>query len=272
LGDGEHERSGGQAKGESDTRNFDQAEHRKKSQTAAQLERSAKEITQPRHQQFVLLCRKRDPKKRSFLFLQMVRIKRSTFHMKNALLSSAVLLGISIFNGNSAQAQTVPAGSALRVRTVDPIDVHSAQPGAKFRGTLADPVMNKNGVVLIPRGTPVQLTAVNVRRAGTFKGRDRIDLKVDSIIFTGRAYPVVSTVAESKGHSRGKRTLTGTGIGAGAGGLIGGLAGGGAGLAVGALVGGGGGTAVAAATGKKHLTIPPESMLSFQLQSALMLK
>jgi hypothetical protein len=194
--------------------------------------------------------------------------------MKKALLRSTVLLGISIFSGNAAQAQrvTIPTGSAFRVRTVDPIDVNSTQPGAKFRGTLADPVMNKNGVVLIPRGAPVQMSAVNVRRSGTFRGRNRIDFKVNSITFNGRTYPVVSTVAESKGHSRGKRTLSGTGIGAGAGALIGGLAGGGAGLAAGALVGGGGGTAVAAATGKKHLTVPPESMLSFQLQSPLMLK
>jgi hypothetical protein len=191
--------------------------------------------------------------------------------MKNALLTSTLLLGIAIFNAQ-AQTVTIPAGSAFRVRTVDPIDIRAVQPGAKFRGTLADPVMNKNGVVLIPRATPVQMSAVNVRRAGTFKGRDRIDLKVDAITFKGRAYPVVSTVAESKGHSRGKRTLSGTGIGAGAGGLIGGLAGGGAGLAAGALLGGGGGTAVAAATGKKHLTIPPESVFSFQLQSPLMLR
>jgi hypothetical protein len=194
--------------------------------------------------------------------------------MKNALVRSAVLLGISIFSGNAAQGQrvTVPAGHALRVRTVDPIDVNSAQPGSKFRGTLADPVTNKNGAILIPRGSPVQMSVVNVRRSGTFKGRDRIDLKVDSITFNGMTYPVVSTVAESRGHSRGRRTLSGTGIGAGAGAPIGGLAGGGAGLAAGALVGGGGGTAVAAATGKKHLTIPPESVFSFQLQSPLMLK
>jgi len=132
--------------------------------------------------------------------------------------------------------------------------------------------MNKNGVVLVPRGAPVQMSAVNVRRAGRFRGRDRINLKVDSITFNGRTYPIVSTVAESRGRRRGRRVLGGAGIGAGAGALVGGLVGGGAGLAAGALVGGGGGTAVAASTGKRRLTIPPESVLSFQLQSPLMLK
>ena len=109
--------------------------------------------------------------------------------------------------------------------------------------------------------------------AATVTGqKDHDSLKVDSITFNGRTYPVVSNVAESRGRRRGRRTLSGTGIGAGAGALIGGLAGGGAGLAAGALIGGGGGTAVAAATGKKRLTIPPESVLSFQLQSPLMPK
>jgi hypothetical protein len=122
---------------------------------------------------------------------------------------------------------------------------------------------------VIPRGAPVQLSVVNVTRMGKVKGRDRIDLKVDSIAFRGKTYPVVTTVAGARGGKRGKRTLEGTGIGAGAGALIGGLAGGGTGAGIGALVGGGGGTAVAAATGRKPLSIPPETVLSFQLRSPL---
>lgn len=191
--------------------------------------------------------------------------------MRNTLLSSTMLLS-SLVCVQAQQAVTVPAGVAIRVRTIDPIDVNSAQPGARFRGSLADPMTNLNGAVLIPRGAPVQLSVVSVRRAGRIKGRDQIDLKVDSISFNGRTHPVTSTIAESRGKSQGNRTLRGTGIGAGAGALIGGLAGGGTGLAVGALVGGGGGTAVAAATDRPHLSIPPESVLSFQLQSPLRVK
>ena len=125
---------------------------------------------------------------------------------------------------------------------------------------------------MIPRGAPVEMGVVGVQRAGRIEGRDRIDLKVDSITFDGRRFPVTSTVAESRGDRQGRRTLKGTGIGAAAGAVIGGIAGGGTGLAVGSLVGGGGGTAVAAATGGKHLTIPPESVLTFQLQAPLRLR
>jgi hypothetical protein len=192
--------------------------------------------------------------------------------MQNTLLKSTLLLGILVFTGNSAQVQqgvTIPAGTAIRVRTIDPIDVNSAQPGGRYRGSLADPVTTMNGAILIPRGAPVQLSVVDVQRAGRLKGRDRIDLKVDTISFNGRSYAVATSMAGSRGSKQGKRSLIGTGVGAGAGGLIGGLAGGGVGLAVGALVGGGGGAAVAAATKGHHLTIPPESVLSFQLQAPL---
>jgi hypothetical protein len=167
---------------------------------------------------------------------------------------------------------TVPAGTVLHVRTVDPIDVKAARPGSKFKGTVADPVQASSGA-LIPRGAPVLLQVVNVHRAGPMKGRDRIDLKIDSITLHGKTFPVASAILESRSGRKGNRTLRGTGIGAAAGAVIGGIAGGGTGLAVGSLVGGGTGTAVAAASGRgKHLMIPPETVLTFQLQSPLKLR
>jgi hypothetical protein len=182
-------------------------------------------------------------------------------------LSSTAICNISF--AQTHQSVSIPSGTAIRVRTIDPIEAKSARSGDRFSGSLADPLKNSSGTVLIPRGASVQLSAVRVTKSSRISGRDRIDLKVESITFNGKSYPVVTTIAESKGGGKGSRTLRRTGVGAGAGALIGGIAGGGAGAAVGALAGGGAGTAVAAATGGKHLTIPPETVLSFQLQSAL---
>lgn len=191
--------------------------------------------------------------------------------MTNVSLTMAFLSCAAVLNVGSAQTHpaTIPSGTTVRVRTLDPISVESAQPGSKFKGTLADPITNSAGAILLPRGTSVELSAVKVKKSSRISGRDEIDLKVDWIAFRGKEYPVTTSIAESKGGGKGKRTLSRTGIGAGAGALIDGIAGGGTGAAVGALVGGGGGTAVAAATGGKHLTIPPESVLSFQLHSPL---
>jgi hypothetical protein len=98
---------------------------------------------------------------------------------------------------------------------------------------------------------------VKVTKSSRIDGRDRIDLRVDSIAVNGKSYPVVTTMAASRGGGKGARTLRRTGVGAGAGAWIGGIAGGGTGAAIGALVGGGAGTAVA------HLTIPPETYALF---------
>ena len=196
--------------------------------------------------------------------------------MKRWFLSVALLFSTSVVSAIYAQTSnagmmTVPAGTLIHVRTIDPIDENSPA-GGRFRASLAEPIKIGNGGMVIPRGAPVELTAVNIQKAGTVEGRDRIDLMVDSITFRGRVYPVTSSVWGTKTAKRGRRTLKGAGIGAAGGGVIGAIAGGGTGALVGALVGGGGGAAVSAATGKKHLSIPPESVLAFQLQAPLRVK
>jgi hypothetical protein len=187
--------------------------------------------------------------------------------MKRLILSVASLLGALTVHAQSGSL-SLPAGTTLRVRTIDPIDTNYSS-GTKFGAALADPVTTAHGSVVIPRGAPVVLSAVNIEKSSRIKGRDRIDLKVDSITFNGRSYPVASTIAGSSGGKKGHRALRDTGIGAAGGAVIGAIAGGGTGAAIGSVVGGGGGAAVAAATGGKHLSIPPESVLTFQLQSPL---
>ncbi len=60
----------------------------------------------------------------------------------------------------------------------------------------------------------------------------------------------------------------GTGLGA----IIGGIAGGGKGAAIGALAGAGAGTAGATMTGKRDISIPAETVLSFKLSQPLQLR
>jgi hypothetical protein len=66
-----------------------------------------------------------------------------------------------------------------------------------------------------------------------------------------------------------KRNLGFIGGGAAGGALIGGLAGGGTGALIGSALGAGAGTAGAAATGKKEITLPAETRLSFRLRQPL---
>jgi hypothetical protein len=164
----------------------------------------------------------------------------------------------------------IPAGTVLRVRTIDMIEADKSQAGAKFNGSLDDPVM-VGGAVVIPRGADVVLQVTKVQQSGRMKGSDLVQLKINNILVRSTRYPVVTSVAEMKGGSEGKSTAKKAVGGAGLGAIIGGIAGGGKGAAIGALVGGAGGTALAA-TGEQHLKVPPESRLEFQLQADVTIK
>ena len=164
-------------------------------------------------------------------------------------------------------AVTLPQGTLIRVRTIDPIDVDASQAGMKFKASIDDPLM-VGGSVVVPRGADAVLQAAKVQQSGSMKGSDLIQLKINSITVNGKAYPVVTTFQEVKGGSEGKSTTKKTAGGAGLGAIIGVIAGGGKGAAIGAAVGGVTGLVVSSA-GEQHLKVPSESRLEFKLESAL---
>jgi hypothetical protein len=161
-------------------------------------------------------------------------------------------------------AIVLPAGTTLRISTIDAIDVDAAQAGKTFRGSLSDPLMS-GGTVLVPRGAAVVLIAAKVEQGGSMKGSDLIQLKANTMTVGGKAVPIVTNVVENKSAGEGKKTTRRTLGGAGLGAAIGGIAGGGSGAAVGALAGAAGGAVLSA--GKPHLKIPAETVLSFQLMA-----
>ncbi len=165
------------------------------------------------------------------------------------------------------QPITIPAGTLIRIRTIDPIDVDATKAGASFKGSIDDPIM-VGGSVVVPRGADVVLQAAKVQQSGKFKGSDLVQLKLNSIVINGAPRPVVTTMQEVKGGSEGKSTARKTVGGAGLGAIIGGIAGGGTGAAIGALAGGAGGAIISAA-GEQHLKVPPETRLEFKLEADL---
>jgi hypothetical protein len=109
--------------------------------------------------------------------------------MKSPFWSFAVLSSAAIGNVNGEHVRVpviIPAETGIRVRIVDPIDANSAQPGARFRGSLADPLKSSSGAVVIPPGASVQLIVANVKKSNRISGRDKIDLKVNAIMFNGK--------------------------------------------------------------------------------------
>jgi hypothetical protein len=163
-----------------------------------------------------------------------------------------------------APAHTIPAGTQITVRTIDPIDGKTAKGGARYRASIDDPVA-VGSVAVIPSGANCTLEVVSLQSGQEMQLRMR-EINVGGKSYsTSTAYAQVDATGTSKSKSAAKR---GVGLGAlGAG--VGALAGGGKGAAIGAAVGGGVGAVSAVGAKGKQLNVPTETRLIFALQAPL---
>lgn len=162
---------------------------------------------------------------------------------------------------------TIPSGTNISVRLVDPISSETATQGQSFRATLQSPLSDESGNVVVPSGYDVTGRVVTVRSAGRFAGQSVLELQLTQLSVNGRYYSLQTNQYSRSGSSRGKSTATKVGAGAGIGAVIGALAGGGKGAAIGAAAGGGLGGGVSAATKGQQINLASETVLNFQLQS-----
>lgn len=161
---------------------------------------------------------------------------------------------------------TVPDGTTMSVRLVDPVDSETAHVGDPFRASLNAPVIVDDQVV-VPENADVEGRVVNVQSAGKFKGASVLTLELTKLQYNGQSYQVQSNQWTKQGSSRGKNTAAKVGTGAAIGAIIGGIAGGGKGAAIGAGVGAGAGTGVQAVTKGEQIKLGSETVLNFQLQN-----
>jgi BON domain len=164
------------------------------------------------------------------------------------------------------QKVTIPSGTALAVRLVDPIDSEKNQIGDTFHATLNNPI-TVNGDTVVPSGSDLQGHLVDVKSAGRFAGQSQVILQLDSIHSGGQIYNIQTDQYKKQGSSRGKNTAEKTGAGAGIGALIGALAGGGKGAAIGAAAGGGLGAGSQTISKSQQIKLPSETILNFTLQA-----
>src|ERR1700747_3503600 len=196
-----------------------------------------------------------------------------SFMVTAVLLAGMMMAYPSMVGSAAAQSRkkvSVPAGTRILIRTIDPIDSSKQKTGFRFKASLETNLQLENTVVA-PRGSTVYGRLAGASSAGRMSGSSQLTLELTDIVINGTAYPLLTSTFEVKGKGEGKKTagkvLGGTGLGA----LIGGLAGGGTGAAIGALAGAAGGTAVAASKKGEQLQIPSESLLEFRLEQPVSL-
>jgi hypothetical protein len=159
---------------------------------------------------------------------------------------------------------TAPSGTPLVVRMEQTVSAKDNSVGDTFSGTLAQSVV-VHGATILRAGAPVTGVVTASKGQGRFKGDGALGISVRRV----GNYEVTTTAYEKSVKGKGKRTAIFAGGGGGAGALIGGLAGGGKGALIGGLLGAGGGTAAGAFTGNKNVSVPAESVVTFDLAAPL---
>jgi len=199
--------------------------------------------------------------------------------MRNSFMATAALLvGIMIgYPGvaGSAAAQakkkvTVPAGTRILVRTIDPIDSSKQKTGYRFKASLETNLQVEDTVVA-PRGTIVYGRLAQASSAGRMSGSSELTLEMTDIVINGTSHPLLTSTYEIKGKGEGKKTAGKVLGGAGLGAKNGGIAGGGTGAAIGVFAGAAGGTALAASKKGEQLQVPSESLLEFRIEQPVSL-
>jgi hypothetical protein len=196
--------------------------------------------------------------------------------MKKSILISMILLGAA------ATAQTLPAGTALKVKLSSALTTFSSKDGDPFSGRVTEPVVI-DGKTVVPIGTTVQGRVTKVSEPRRIAGKPTIAIFPEALVLPdGERYmlnaPLVDTnlrggtdvneEGQFKGSGHDGKDLTEIGMGTGGGMLVGGLIGGGKGLLIGGAVGA---TATVAHWLGKHrsATLPAGTELTMELSRAL---
>lgn len=176
-------------------------------------------------------------------------------------------------NATVAPAPSVPvppsvvlrAGNAFRVRLDEAIDTRRNRAGDRFTAKLDETIVSGDRVV-VPKGTAFSGHIAEAKSSGRFKGRAMLALRLDSFHLDGRDYQIQSAAFRvSRGHKRHNWLWIGGTSGGGA--LIGAAAAGGPAALIGAGAGAAAGAVGAAITGKRQISLPVESRVTFSLRS-----
>lgn len=165
---------------------------------------------------------------------------------------------------------TIPGGTLLQLRTMEPVASKHAQDGEPVQFTLISDI-SYGGVLAIPRGAVFHgvVTESHQPGSGQVSGHPVLALALTSLDLGGQTYRLASDEFRVKGPGKGGQTV-GNAIGAGVmGTIIGCAVGGGSGCAIGAGAGVAAGTAATAASSGPGVWIPAEALVSFHLTAPL---
>ena len=162
----------------------------------------------------------------------------------------------------------IPAGQSLRVRMEQTIDTKRNRPGDRFQASLLAPLVI-SGKTAVPKGTLFSGRVTEAKPSGRLKGRAILGVELDSFAMNNVTYRVATAADRRVSGRHRKRNWILIGGGSGLGTTIGAIAGGPAGALIGAGAGVAAGTTGAYFTGRKNVSLPVETVLTFRLHRAV---
>lgn len=102
----------------------------------------------------------------------------------------------------------VPTGTTFAVHLNETLSTATNQPGDGFSATLSDPIVDGEGIVLVPSGATVRGRITAVDRSDRVGETAVIKVAFESVSFSGDSYPLRATVVEANPE---RRTATTTG-------------------------------------------------------------
>jgi len=159
----------------------------------------------------------------------------------------------------------LPERTPITVTVDETLTSSKSQSGDSFEASTAEPV-TLNDKTVIPKGAKVKGRVVEASPSGRLEHPGKLSIELTSVEVGGKTYDLTTSMISRQAGSHRNRDLEFIGGGAAGGALIGALVGHGKGAAIGAAVGAGGGTAGAALTGKKDVSIPAETVVTFHLK------
>ncbi len=178
------------------------------------------------------------------------------FFLAVLLMASAPLLA-------STTNFAVPEDTAVRIRLDDTLTSNDSEVGDPFSATVVDKGDYQNARVCGH--------IAKIDMSGKIKGHTSMVVRFDRLVMSdGRRAPIQAEIIELyhapsgekvdvegaiESGGRGRKTLTHTAIGAGAGALLGGIFGGGKGAGIGSVIGGVGGLGTTAFHGHQKITL-----------------
>ena len=177
------------------------------------------------------------------------------------VLAVVVMVSAPLFASTANFA--VPDDTALRIRLDDTLTSNDSEVGDPFSATVVDKGDYQNA--------RVYGHIAKIDMSGKIKGHTSMVLRFDRLVMSdGRRAPIQAEIIELyhapsgekvdvegaiESGGRGRKTLTHTAIGAGAGALLGGIFGGGKGAGIGSVIGGVGGLGTTAFHGHQKITL-----------------